>query len=308
MVAGRGRYTPRRRPTSVASNASYEANRGSATILVAPRWRRSTEARAHPASADRLERTALRRQIEIVGPSRARLRLTPSAHAASFAARYPKTPRRRRSRSALAGFGATAFGIAPMVAGRRRPAAAPGHRKRRRRPICGPARSPRRARLRAVPQRRHPRQRHRRQPARAAWASTTPPPPPSCAPTRSPASCSTAAPASMVQVRIDASRRARRAGRPLRRAGATTSSPTHFTRLRVERVAGKLVAYVDDWRRWPRSRAWPAARSAPRCSPRPTRPASRTRWRRSWPRSSRPTSTSTASCARATPSASSTRR
>jgi murein DD-endopeptidase MepM/ murein hydrolase activator NlpD len=77
--------------------------------------------------------------------------------------------------------------------------------------------------------------------------------------------------------------------------------PTQFTRLRVERVAGKLVAY-STLAPLRRSRSWPAARSAPPCSPRPTRPAFRTRWRRSSPRSSPPTSTSAASSRRARPS------
>src|SRR5205085_2771325 len=51
-----------------------------------------------------------------------------------------------------------------------------------------------------------------------------------------------------------------------------------------------------------------AARSARRCSPRPTTPACPIRSRRSSPRSFRPTSTSIASCARATRSRSSTKR
>ena len=66
-----------------------------------------------PGERDRLERIALRRKLKSLAPLELAWAYT-SAHAASLAARYPKTLAASVSLS-LAGFAATAFGVAPMV-------------------------------------------------------------------------------------------------------------------------------------------------------------------------------------------------
>ena len=150
-----------------------------------------------------------------------------------------------------------------MVPDAFRPAAAHRHRKRHDRRPAGAARGARRARLRSVPQRRHPRQRHRRfacsrrlsvnDAARGGLPAHRPDRAGSCS-TAAPASGCRCASTSPAQLEELVARFA---------APGTDKLPTQFTRLRIERVAGKLVAARRRWRRWRRSRCWPAARSAP---------------------------------------------
>jgi murein DD-endopeptidase MepM/ murein hydrolase activator NlpD len=91
---------------------SYEAGR-EPTILVAPRRRRSTEARTLTGQRRTTRATVLHRTLKSLAHIESAWSYA-VAHAASFATRYPKTLAASISLG-LAGFAATAFGVAPLV-------------------------------------------------------------------------------------------------------------------------------------------------------------------------------------------------
>ena len=215
-----------------------------------------------------------------------------SAHAASFASRYPKTLAASVSLG-LAGFAATAFGVAPMV-----PDAASLPQR-----IVTETRGDRRPAAQIEALAEHDLDLFRSDITRASDTADS-------LLARLGVNDTAAATflrtdpvarklldgraGKRVQVRVDASGQleelvARYA------APGNDKLPTHFTRLRVERVAGQLVAYCDAGAAG--GAAADGQRHGPhhRCSTRPTTPASRMRSRPRSPRSSPPTSTSVAS-------------
>ena len=125
-----------------------------------------------------------------------------SAHIASFASRYPRTLTATVSLG-LAGFAATAFGIAPHGPRRRRPAAAHRRRDRRHRRRARRSSTPWPTTISTSTAATSPAPATR--PIRCSRASTSAirAPRRSCAATRSRASCSTAAAGKRVQVRVD---------------------------------------------------------------------------------------------------------
>ena len=142
----------------------------------------------------------------------------------------------------------------------------------------------------------------------AAWASTTPRPPPSCAATRTARKLLDGRGGKMVQARSRRRRRADRTGGALSAPSSAAARQPHFTRL-TRRAQRRPLARPHRDRAAGRPGA-PGQRHDPQLAVRRHRRGAhpRRRGRADGRDLRRPTSTSTASCARATPSAWSTRR